>query len=50
VERRKGVPKERKVDRRREICEWHGCVCVCEAIRVSSMFRLIHRTVELVRM
>jgi hypothetical protein len=24
VEREKGVPKEREVNRRREVCEWEG--------------------------
>ena len=27
VERGKGVPKERELNRRREACEWERCVC-----------------------
>jgi hypothetical protein len=43
VERGKGIPKEREVDKRREVCEWEGCVCVCEAIGAPS--RLIRKAV-----
>jgi hypothetical protein len=30
VERGNGMPKERQVDKRREVCEWEGRVCVCK--------------------
>jgi hypothetical protein len=43
VERGHGIPKEREEDKRREVCEWEGCVCVHEAIGASSMLRLIRR-------
>ena len=26
VERGKGIPKQREIDRRREVCEWEGCM------------------------
>ena len=46
-----GIPKKREVNRRREVCELEGCVCVyTETIGASSMLRLIHRSVALVRM
>ena len=44
MERGKGIPKER------EVCEWEGRVCACDAIGASSMLRLIRRVVALVRM
>ncbi len=31
----------REVDRRRQVCQWEGCVCVCEAIVSPLMLRLI---------
>jgi hypothetical protein len=27
MKRGKGVPKEREVNWRREVCDWDGCVC-----------------------
>ena len=38
MERGKGVPKEREVEIRREICEWEGFVCAGEVIGTPSMF------------
>ena len=43
MERGHGIPKEREEDKRREVCEWEGCVCVHEAIGASSMLRLVRR-------
>ena len=37
----KGTPKEREVDRRREVWEFEGWVCEREAIGAPSMLRLI---------
>ena len=37
-ERGKGRPKESQVNRRREVCEWEGCVCVRKAIGGSYRF------------
>jgi hypothetical protein len=25
-----GIPQDREVDKRQGVCEWEGCVCVCE--------------------
>ena len=50
MERENGIPKEREVDKRREVCEWEGCVCVCETVGASSMLRIIRKTVTLARM
>ncbi len=49
----KGVPKEREVERRREVCEWSSGgmgECARESIGAPSMLRLMHRAVVLVRM
>ena len=40
-----GIPKQREVDKRLELCEWEGSVCVREAIGATSMLRLICRAV-----
>ena len=45
----KGTPKEREVNRRREVCEWEGRVCAREA-GAPSMLRLIRKAVALARM
>ena len=37
------------MDRRIEVCESEGRVCVCEVVEVSSIFRLIRRDVSLSR-
>jgi hypothetical protein len=50
MERGKGVPKEREVNRRREVCEFGGVSVCTEDMRVSSMLRLICRVVFLTRM
>ncbi len=36
MEQGKGIPKEREVNRRRDVCECRGD-CVCESIGVPSM-------------
>ena len=46
----KGIPKEREVDRSREVCEREGYEYTRESIGATSMFRLIHRTIPLARM
>jgi hypothetical protein len=46
----KGIPKEREVDRSREVCERERYECTRESIGATSMFRLIHRTIPLARM
>jgi hypothetical protein len=38
------------VNRRREVCEWEGEVCVREGIGAPSMVLLIRRSVALARM
>ncbi len=45
AERVKGIPKEREVNRSREVCEWEGWVWVSEAVGAPSMLRLIRRSV-----
>ena len=48
MERGHGIPKESEEDKRREVCELEGRVCVYEAIGASSMLRLICRADGLV--
>ncbi len=38
------------MNRRREVCEWEGGVCVREGIGAPSMVMLIRRSVSLARM
>jgi hypothetical protein len=40
VERGKGIPEEeREVIRRREVCEWEGCVCAEKLVRLFFYFQ-----------
>ena len=45
-----GIPKEREVDKWRDVCEWDSEGCVCESIGTPSMLRLIRGSVTLVMM
>ena len=40
------VPKEREVERRREVREWEGRVCARAEIGAPSMLRLIRRDTQ----
>ena len=40
------IPKEREVDKRRDVCELERSVCVCEGrYKSTMMFRLIRKAV-----